>query len=181
MCFSTALSPQIVRKISEDSVDGGPRALVVVGPEVAVGVEGLARAGVAQTGLNCLDGLAVADEQRGVVVAQLVEADGRHAGLLECAVPLGPEGGSAQGGADVVGEDQRVRGVGAQVIPQGVYDHSRERDDPQAGLGLRWPEEGLATVDIDELPVDEDRAALEVEAVDGEAEDLALAQAGAGG
>ena len=62
MCFSTAISPQIVRKISEDSVDGGPGALVVVGPEVAVGVESLAGAGVAQAGLDGLDRLAVPDE-----------------------------------------------------------------------------------------------------------------------
>ena len=42
-------------------------------------------------------------------------------------------------------------------------------------------EEGLAAVDVDELAVDEDVAPLEIEAVDGEAEDLALLKSGAGG
>ena len=73
------------------------------------------------------------------------------------------------------------RGVGAQVLPECLNDDSRQRDDAHAGLGLGWPEERLAAVDVDELPVDEDGAALEVEAVDGEAEDLALAQASSGG
>src|SRR6478752_2647074 len=100
MWFVTSISPQIVRKISEDSVDGGPRAFVVVGPKVTVGVEGLAGAGMAQTRLDRLDRLAMADEQRGVVVPQLVEPDGRHAGLLQSEVPLGPERRPAQWSAD---------------------------------------------------------------------------------
>lgn len=82
------------RKISEDTVDGGPGALVVVGPEVAVGV-GLAGAGAPPTGVDGLHRLAVTDEQRGVVLPQLVEADGRDVGLPEGAVTLGPEGGSS--------------------------------------------------------------------------------------
>src|SRR5690349_10929032 len=87
----TPVGPRWVRKISEDSVDGGPRALVVVGPEVAVGVEGLARAGVAQTGLDDLDRLAVTDEERGVAPRE-PPADGD-----EVARPAGGSGRQTTG------------------------------------------------------------------------------------
>jgi hypothetical protein len=68
------LGPPGVRKIAEHLVDGLPRLVVGVGPEVAVGVEGLRSAGVAQSGLHGPYGHPVVDQERGIVVAQVVEA-----------------------------------------------------------------------------------------------------------
>ena len=56
-----------------------------------------------------------------------------------------------------------------------------QRDRPESGLALRWPEFGYSTFGPDELAVDPDLAVEEVDPVDAEAEALALAEAGAGG
>src|SRR5689334_21227556 len=146
MCLGTSVSPQIVRKISEHSVDGGPGALVVVEPQVAEGVEGLAGAGVPQARVDGLDGLTVTDRQGRVVMAQLVEPDRLYTVLLEGAVPIGPERRSAKGRALAVAEHERVGGMCANVGAQGVDHDARKRDDPNAGLLLRGTEEQLASV-----------------------------------
>ncbi|MFC7594129.1 hypothetical protein ACFQU3_02325 [Terrabacter sp. GCM10028922] len=62
-----------------------------------------------------------------------------------------------------------------------MCNDARERHEADARLRLGRPVEGFAAVDVDELSVDEDGSAIQVVAVDGEAEDLALPQAGAGG
>src|SRR5687767_5020788 len=62
-----------VASASEHVVDGRSGALLVVGPEVGVGVEGLGRGRVTEASLDDLDGLAVVDEQRGVEMPQVVE------------------------------------------------------------------------------------------------------------
>ena len=59
-------------KLTEGLVYGFACAVLGVGPEVGVGVEGLCRAGVAEAGLDGLDRFAVADQQAGVVVAEVV-------------------------------------------------------------------------------------------------------------
>ena len=53
--------------------------------------------------------------------------------------------------------------------------------DAKPGHGLGWPELGHTAPDGDELAVDADSAAQEVDSVDGEAEALSLAQPHASG
>lgn len=67
--------PVVRGRLAEDVVDGGASPFLVVGPEVGVGVERLGRRRVAQASLDDLDRLAVADEERGVEVAEVLEAE----------------------------------------------------------------------------------------------------------
>jgi hypothetical protein len=68
--LQSARSPQDFQR----SIDGGPGAVLRVGPQVAVGVEGLRGAGMPESSLDGLDRFAVPDQQAGVVVAQVVGA-----------------------------------------------------------------------------------------------------------
>ncbi len=101
---------------AQGGVDGVARAVLGVGPQVGVGVEGFRGCGVTESCLHGLDGLAVADEQRGEVVAQVVES-----GAAACAgrgddgaLYLAGESGAVEHVALVVGEQEAV-GVGGGV------------------------------------------------------------------
>ena len=59
---------------------GGTRAVLGVGPEVAICVERLGGTGVPQTALDDLDGLTVANQQGRVMVAEVMKCRAwRHA------------------------------------------------------------------------------------------------------
>jgi hypothetical protein len=64
------------------------------------------------------------------------------------------------------------------VDGQGVDDDLGERHDPDGGLCLRRREVGRSVGHGDELSVDGELAAEEVDPVDGQAESLALPQPG---
>ena len=68
-----ASRPQRVCSRSEHRVDSVPRPVVVVGPQVRVGVQRLDGASVTETSLNRLHASPVPDEQARVVVPQCVE------------------------------------------------------------------------------------------------------------
>ena len=66
------LSAQYPQQDLEHGIDGRPRRVVRIRPQMRVGIEGLSSGGVPQPGLHRLDRLAVADEQGSVEVPQFV-------------------------------------------------------------------------------------------------------------
>src|SRR3954453_1508857 len=119
----SSLSPQ-------HGVDGGPRSVVRVRPEVAVGVERLCGARVAEPGLDGLHRLAVPDEQARVEVPQRVEGDRLgEAGRLDRRPPdAARERRPPDWRTQFGGEDQRLGGIGVQVRAEGVDDDLGERE-----------------------------------------------------
>ncbi len=90
------VSPHRVRNSAEDGVDGSPRPVVGIGPEMAVGVEGLGGRCVAEPGLDGLHRLPVPDKQARVDVAPGVHGDAAEARPLQGRAP------------DVLGERRAV-------------------------------------------------------------------------
>jgi hypothetical protein len=64
------------------------------------------------------------------------------------------------------------------VLPEGGHDDIGQRNRAMGGQRLRWAEEGLAAGEQDELLVDAQGVAVEVEVLVVESEALALPQAG---
>lgn len=95
---------------AEDLVDRLAGAAVGVGPRVAVGVQRLRLAGVPEPGLDGRDRLAVAGEERGIVVPQAVERPAGDAGLLPRPSPQPAECGPAHELTVGTGEGDPVRG-----------------------------------------------------------------------
>jgi hypothetical protein len=123
MPSEAGVSPHRVRSSAENRVDGDPRPVVGVGPEMAVGVERLGGAGVPEPGLNGLHRLPVPDEQARVDMAQGVHGDAAEAGPLQRRAPdpLG-EPRAADRVAELGGEEELVGRPGGEVDRQGVDD-----------------------------------------------------------
>jgi hypothetical protein len=155
----------------EHRVDGFACLVFTVGPEVRVRVEGLGGGGVPESRLHDFDRLAVSDEQRGVVVAERVEAGaGWRVGCVHGLAPWVGKTSAADRLASLVGEDELVvfRREPFQVPGERVGDRLRERDRPDAGVGLGRRKERRPVLDEHELLYDVEPPAEEVDVRDGD-------------
>lgn len=125
----------------------------------------------------------MADEQRSIEVPQIVEPEAAGTALVDRGTPELTEAVAADRAAIGIREDEVVAssGLAFDVGGERGTDDVREGRRSYRCLRLRRAELGLALAGEDELAVDSDRAAKEVDAVDAQAEALALAKPGPGG
>jgi hypothetical protein len=136
---------------------------------------------VPEAGLDDLDGFAVPDQKRCVVVAERVEAGaGRCVRRLHGFAPGIREPGAADRLAALVGEDKLVvvRRVLLEVTGERVGDGLRERDGADARVGLGRREERRTVLHEHELLHDVEAPAEEVDVRDSEPERFALSHPG---
>jgi hypothetical protein len=123
---------------------------------------------MAEPGLDGLHRLAVPDEQARVEVPQRVEG-GRlwEAGRLHGGSPHpGGERGPPDGRPQLGGEDERVGGPGVEVRRERLEHDLGEGDGPDGRLRLGRREVGRPAGQGDQLAVDGQLAAQEVDPVD---------------
>jgi hypothetical protein len=169
-----------VRSKSEHRVNRVPCSVVRIRPQVAVGVQRLDRAGVAETRLNRLHALPVADEQTRVVVAQRMKpGPGRKRCRLDRRAPFVPEHRPGdrlprQSEHQAVTPGRKLR----EMCRQRVHNDLRQGNGPVTCPRLGWCQGRSLPLHCDELSVHHHRALKESHTVHRHPEAFALSHSG---